>query len=130
MAESEKSEFAKVEQLRPGATGLVLKVKVVDSKIVFQKGRSDSRQTRMAECLVGDETAMIVFVARGEQVDVMKNGATVILRNAKIDMFKGSMRLAVGRPGHIEVIDSEDIDVNKDNNLSLIEFDLISVVEG
>ncbi|KAG6778133.1 hypothetical protein POTOM_017983 [Populus tomentosa] len=30
-------------------------------------------------------------------------GATVILRNAKIDMFKGSMRLAVDKWGRVEV---------------------------
>ena len=66
----QKPEFIKVEQLRPATYGLTLKVKVVDSKVVFQKGRNDGphgRQMRLAECLVGDETAMIVFTARGDQ---------------------------------------------------------------
>lgn len=33
----------------------------------------------------------------------MKEGATVILRNAKIDMFGGSTRLAVDKWGRAEV---------------------------
>ncbi|RVW46781.1 Uncharacterized protein CK203_098747 [Vitis vinifera] len=37
------------------------------------------------------------------RIDMMKAGATVILRNAKIDMFKGSMRLAVDKWGRVEV---------------------------
>jgi len=36
-------------------------------------------------------------------VDMMKPGATVILRNAKIDMYRGSMRLAVDKWGRVEV---------------------------
>lgn len=65
-----KPEFKKVDQLKPGTTGHTLVVKVVSSNTVLAKGRSVSqhlRHTRIAECLVGDETATIVFTARNEQ---------------------------------------------------------------
>lgn len=77
-----KAVFTKVEQLRPGTSGHNLTLKVVDSKIVVQRGgvgggRSDggnqSRQMRIAECLVGDETGMIVFTARNEQGIIVLN---------------------------------------------------------
>lgn len=132
MAESKGA--IKVNQLRPGMTGLSLTVKVVDSKLVMQRGRSDGpqRQLRMAECLVGDETGMIIFTARNDQVEQMKSGATLTLNNAKIDMFKGSMRLAVDNRagGKIEQSDPADFSVKEDNNLSLIEFELVNIVEG
>ncbi|GKF73423.1 putative nucleic acid-binding, OB-fold protein, partial [Tanacetum coccineum] len=38
----------------------------------------------------------------------MKEGSTVIMRNAKIDMYKGSMRLAVDRWGRVESTESAD----------------------
>ncbi|CAN6482814.1 unnamed protein product [Victoria cruziana] len=84
---------------------------------------------RIAECLVGDETGMIVFTARNEQVDLLKPNTTVILRNAKIDMFKGSMRLAVDKWGRVEVTDQADFTVKVDNNLSLVEYELVNVEE-
>ena len=59
----------------------------------------------------------------------MKPGDTVILRNAKIDMFKGSMRLAVDRWGRVEVTDPAIFVVKEDNNLSLVEYELVNVVE-
>ena len=62
-------------------------------------------------------------------VDMMKAGATVILRNAKIDMFKGSMRMAVDKWGRVEVTDPADFEVKEDNNLSLVEYELVNVVE-
>ncbi|GKV22874.1 hypothetical protein SLE2022_377410 [Rubroshorea leprosula] len=125
--------FTKVDQLRPGTNGHTLTVKVVNTKMVMQKGRADGprgRQMRIAECLVGDETGMIIFTARNEQVDMMKEGSTVILRNAKIDMFKGSMRLAVDKWGRVEdAKEPASFTVKEDNNLSLIEFELVNVVE-
>jgi len=62
-------------------------------------------------------------------VDLMKAGSTVILRNAKIDMFKGSMRLAVDKWGRVEVTEPADFVVKEDNNLSLVEYELVNVVE-
>ncbi|KAE9597028.1 putative nucleic acid-binding protein [Lupinus albus] len=127
-----KPVFTKVDQLRPGTSGHTLTVKVVNAKMVMQKGRPDgpqSRQMRLAECLVGDETGMIIFTARNDQVDLMKDGTTVILRNAKIDMFKGSTRLAVDKWGRVEVTEPASFTVKEDNNLSLIEYELVNVVE-
>ncbi|KAL2903233.1 hypothetical protein RDABS01_001943 [Bienertia sinuspersici] len=129
-----KPVFTKVEQLRPGTSGHNLIVKVVDSKLVMQRGRSDGpqvRQMKLAECLVGDETGMIIFTARNDQVEKMKAGTTVTLRNAKIDMFKGSMRLAVDKWGLVEVAqEPADFTVKESNNLSLIEYELVTVVDG
>ncbi|KAF2283275.1 hypothetical protein GH714_043627 [Hevea brasiliensis] len=60
-------------------------------------------------------------------VDLMKPGTTVILRNAKIDMFKGSMRLAVDKWGRIEVTEPANFVVQENNNLSLVEYELVTV---
>ncbi|XP_010538173.1 PREDICTED: uncharacterized protein At4g28440-like [Tarenaya hassleriana] len=133
LPEKRKPVFVKVDQLKPGTTGHTLAVKVVDQKTVLHKGGSSAapqlRQGRISECLVGDETGTILFTARNDQVDVMKPGTTVNLRNAKIDMFKGSMRLAVDKWGRIEVTEPAEFTVKEDNNLSLVEYELVNVVE-
>ena len=72
---------------------------------------------------------MIILFSLTCVVDLMKEGGTIILRNAKIDMFKGSMRLAVDKWGRVEVTDPADFTVKEDNNLSLIEYELVNVVE-
>ncbi|KAJ6811887.1 uncharacterized protein M6B38_151205 [Iris pallida] len=135
VVEKKKPVFVKVDQLKPGTTGHTLTAKVVSSKTVLQKGRAGAaadphlRQTRIAECLIGDDTGAIVFTARNEQVDMMQPGATVILRNAKIAMFKGSMRLAVDKWGRVEVTEPAEFTVKEDNNLSLVEYELVNVEE-
>jgi replication factor A1 len=65
-----KPVFTKVDQLRPGTSGHTLTVKVVTAKMVLQKDWPDGSQVRqmcIAECLVGDETGVIVFTARNEK---------------------------------------------------------------
>ncbi|RZR99479.1 hypothetical protein BHM03_00029035 [Ensete ventricosum] len=178
-----KPVFTKVDQLKPGTSGHTLVVKVVSSNTVLQKGHAAStylRHTRVAECLVGDDTASIVFTARNEQaclvaacnclpcleatkmstlpqcickisiekdhvviqinasvinelskltVDLLRPDATVILRNAKIDMFRGCMRLAVDKWGRVEVTEPADFAVNEENNLSMVEYELVNVGE-
>lgn len=131
--QASSSSPIKVEELRPGTSGHTIVVKVVSAKTVLQRSRPDlpqQRHIRLAECIVGDDTGVIVFPARNEQVDVMQEGETVILHNAKIDMFRGSMRLAVDKwGGSIEVTEPATFSVKTDNNLSLIEFELIVVDE-
>ena len=65
-----KPVFTKVDQLKPGTGGHTLVAKVLTSDTVLQKGRAASqnlRQTRISECLIGDETGTIIFTARNEQ---------------------------------------------------------------
>ncbi|KAL3617117.1 hypothetical protein CASFOL_039511 [Castilleja foliolosa] len=132
-----KPVFVKVDSLKPGTNGHTLVVKVVSVNTVLNKKPRNptfrgpqTQNTKIAECLIGDETGTILFTARNEQVELMKAGNTVILRNAKIDMFKASMRLAVDKWGLIEIAEPAEFVVNEDNNLSLIEYELVSVVES
>ncbi|KAF9663151.1 hypothetical protein OIU77_002110 [Salix suchowensis] len=134
--EKRKPVFIKVEELKPGTNGHNLTVKILESKPVpapkprrapMSFSQRSQRPSRINECLVGDETGCIVFTARNEQVDIMQTGATVILRNAKIDMFKGSMRLAVDKWGRVEVAEPANFAVKETNNLSLVEYELVTV---
>ncbi|GKF24884.1 putative nucleic acid-binding, OB-fold protein [Tanacetum coccineum] len=72
MAEETKQQatFTKINQLRPDAFGLNLTVKVADSKAIQTRGGRNGTQgcnMPLAECLVGDETEVVVFTARNEQ---------------------------------------------------------------
>lgn len=61
-------------------------------------------------------------------MDLVKDGTTLVLSNAKIDMFKGSMKLAVDRFGRVEVSEPANFLVKDNVNMSLIEFERVDVV--
>lgn len=63
---------------------------------------------------------------------MLEKGKFITVRNGKVDMFKGSMRLAVDKWGRIEDADAEGIercgkDILIDNNLSAVEYELVNV---
>lgn len=43
-------------------------------------------------------------------VDVVEKGQYITLRNAKIDMYKGSMRLAVNQWGKVEAAEKQNFE--------------------
>ncbi|GJN29963.1 hypothetical protein PR202_gb18233 [Eleusine coracana subsp. coracana] len=124
-----KPVFTTIDQLRPQTHGHTLVARVIEARTVLDKPSPHLGRSRLAECLVGDQTGTILFTARNDQVDLVKPDTTVIFRNARIDMFKGTMRLAVDKWGRIEVTDPADFTVNQDNNMSLLEYELVNVVD-
>ncbi|KAJ8549501.1 hypothetical protein K7X08_033208 [Anisodus acutangulus] len=133
--------FVKVDQLKPGTEDINLIVKVLSTDVVVDKSQntkqqshshvyySQSRIKRVAESLVGDETGSILFTARNEQVDLMEPGSILLLYGAKIQLYRGSMRLAVEHRVQIIIAEPVEFVVNEENNLSLIEYELVSVEE-
>ncbi|KAJ1257509.1 hypothetical protein BS78_10G001600 [Paspalum vaginatum] len=129
-APKRKPVFTTVNQLRPQTHGHTLTARVLSARTVLDKQSPHLGRTRVAECLVGDSTGTILVTARNGQIDLLKPDTTVIFRNAKIDMFKGTMRLAVDKWGRIEVTtEPADFEVNQDNNVSLVEYELVDVEE-
>ncbi|GBF88997.1 hypothetical protein Rsub_01496 [Raphidocelis subcapitata] len=118
----DSSDFGKVSDLRPSTSGHNLRVKVVDAKTVVERPK-----LTVVESIVGDETASVVFSAKNEQAELVKPGAYLVLRNAKVDMYRGTMRVVVDSSGKVEASDKLGFEAKKDNNLSLIEFELVPV---
>jgi len=119
--------FTTVEQLKPSSSGHNLILKVVSCNVVVDKSRPDGTKLRIAEAVVGDSTGTIILTARNSQIDVVVPGKTIVVRNAKIEMFKGFMRLSVDKWGNIRPSDAADFEVNMNNNMSLVEYELVPV---
>ncbi|GIL92520.1 hypothetical protein Vretimale_19304 [Volvox reticuliferus] len=113
--------------LRPEQKNLTLTVKVINATTVMTRQRGPrASAVKVAECLVADSTGIIVFVARNEQVDVAKTGAIITLKGAKVDMYRGSMRISVDG-GQVEAGGDLQEPVNTSNNMSLLEFELVTI---
>jgi len=81
--------------------------------------RSDMSTHRVAEALVGDETGTIYMTLWDNVLDEIQDDMVLEVKDAYVNLFKGSMRLNLGRYGSYEVIDEAPFDdVNLENNLS------------
>jgi replication factor A1 len=137
----------KIADLEPDSHGHNLKVLVTEVKTVLDRPRFDGSRLRVAEATIGDETGSVLFTARNgerflclklsliflklEQIDFFTVGQSLIIRNAKVEMFRNHMRLVVDKWGLVEVSEKKyDFKVDSTRNLSLVEYELIEVKDG
>lgn len=81
--------------------------------------RSDMSTHRVAEALVGDDTGSIYMTLWDDVIDAVEEGQVLNVKDAYINLFRGSMRLNLGRYGSYDVLDEAPFEeVNLDNNLS------------
>ena len=127
-AEKTPPEFVLVESLRPGMSNLNLTLKVLEATEVLNKRHPDGSSTTISECVAGDASGTITLTARNKQAALCTPGATVTVRNGKIDMFKGTMRLAVDKWGAIKAAEEgADVGAVKTGyNLSAVEYELVA----
>jgi len=109
----------KVESLNPRSRQLNLTVKVVSKGEVRETvSRRDGSAHRVADVLVGDETGSVYMTLWDDNIDKVKEGDVIDVKNGYVSLFRGSMRLNVGRFGSFEASAGTVGEVNEKNNLS------------
>ena len=112
-------DYSKVGSLKPDLRNLDLVVKIVN--IGPSRGLESKRvrkQHLIAEALVGDETGSVVLTLWDDQIQRFVADDVVGISGGYTTLFRGSLRLNVGRAGRIEKTDKTMDEVNTRNNLS------------
>lgn len=81
--------------------------------------RKDMSTHRVAEALVADDTGSVYLTLWDDVLDEVEEGQVLNIKDAYVNLFRGSMRLNLGRYGTYDVLEEAPFeDVNLDNNLS------------
>jgi replication factor A1 len=115
----------KVGELTPNSKAVNVVVKIVSKGEVRSttSGR-DYSQHRVVDALVGDETGCVYLNLWDDNIDKIKEGDVVKVKNGYVNLFRGSMRLNIGRYGSFEVVAEPLVkEVNTENNLSSKQYE-------
>ena len=114
------NESTKIETLTTGSREINTIVKVMSKTPVREvTSRRDYSTHRVCEALVGDETASIYLTLWDDNIDGVNEEDTLRIKNGYVNLFRGSMRLNIGRYGTFETVEEPSItEVNTENNLS------------
>ncbi len=119
MATETGVEFAKVDVLKPSLRNVHLTVKIVNIRAPRSvTSRRDFSVHRVAEALVGDETGCAVLNLWDDHIGAFADGDVIEVRNGYTSLFRGFLRLNIGRQGSAEKVDKDIGEVNTENNLS------------
>lgn len=96
-------------------------------KLTKEIRRYDGSWIRQADCVVGDEHGCVDFLAMNDQLDVVKEGTTITVRNchAKVLRDTGRIKMIVDRWGKVEPSSERVDNINLGNNLSSVEYELV-----
>jgi len=116
---SESEELVKVEKLGPNSREVNVVVKVVSKSEVRNVTGKDYSVHRVADALVGDETGCVVLTLWDDNIDKINEEATLRVTNGYVNLFRGNMRLNIGRYGSYQILEETPItEVKTENNLS------------
>jgi replication factor A1 len=111
---------AKVGELTPASRAVNVKAKVVSKTEVrnIAAGR-DGAPHRVSDALVGDETGCVYLTLWDDNIDKVNEGDSIAVGNGYVTLFRGNMRLNIGRYGTLEIAKEPlEVEVNTENNMS------------
>ena len=116
---------AKVAELTPTSRAVNVIAKAVSKSEVrnIAAGRDGAPHT-VCDALVADETGCVYLTLWDDNIEKVNEGDTVTVKNGYINLFRGNMRLNVGRYGTLEIAEQPlEGDVNTENNMSTKMYD-------
>jgi len=79
----------------------------------------DGAPHRVCDALVGDDTGCVYLTLWDDNIEKVKEEDTVNVKNGYVNLFRGNMRLNVGRYGTLEIAEKAlEGEVNTENNMS------------
>ena len=111
---------AKVGELTPASRAVNVTAKVVSKSEVrdVPMGRDGSAH-RVCDALVGDETGSVYLTLWDDNIEKVNENDTIRVENGYVTLFKGNMRLNIGKYGKMEPASEPfEGEVNTENNVS------------
>ena len=111
---------AKISELNPSSRAVNVLAKLMSkSEIRNVAAGRDGEPHKVSDAMVGDETGCIYLTLWDDNIEKVKDGDTVLIKNGYINLFRGNMRLNVGRYGTLEISETPLAgEVNSENNMS------------
>ncbi|MFW9869379.1 MAG: single-stranded DNA-binding protein [Candidatus Thorarchaeota archaeon] len=118
-----EAQVATIAGLEPGMKKVNITFKVISTS---EERSVDSTRAegvhRVLDAVVGDSTATVLMFIWDETIDSIREGETYILSNGYTGLFKGSLRLHMGKFGSITSAKESIAEVNTQLDMSTKDF--------
>ena len=111
---------AKVGELTPQSRAVNVTAKVVSKSEIREipMGRDGSAH-KVCDALVGDETGVVYLTLWDDNITKVNEGDSIRVENGYVTLFKGNIRLNIGKYGKLEPAKEPlTVEVNTENNVS------------
>lgn len=115
-----KARHFNIAKLNPDSKGITVEGNIIGEAKEVETGKD----SKVFELTIGDATGKVICSLKDFQKDALKGAKAGILRNARVIMVKGHIRLSVDKWGKVESSDNVTETVG-DKDASATEFELV-----
>jgi replication factor A1 len=115
--------LTKVRDLTPSSKQVNVHAKVVNVGEAKQVMGKYGDPRKVAEAIIGDDTAVITLSLWNEQIGSIAKDETILIDNGYVSLVRGHMRLNVGRYGSLAKSTDDVGSVNQQLDMSQQEFE-------
>jgi replication factor A1 len=113
---------ATVAELKPRMKNVTISFKVINIGEQREvESRRDGTSHRVCDITVGDSSGIVQVPLWDDTIDSVEEGSTYNLTNGYTGLFRGNLRLNVGRYGNLEAAEEAIDEVNMDVDMSAEE---------
>jgi len=113
---------ATVAELKPRMKNVTITFKVVATGEEREvSSRSDGATHRVADATVGDSTGIVQVPLWDSSIDDIESGTTYTLKNGYTGLFRGNLRLNIGKYGEVTEAEETIEEVNEEVDMSAEE---------
>jgi replication factor A1 len=113
---------ATVAELKPRMKNVTISFKVMETGEEREvTSRNDGESHRVLDAVVGDSTAVVSVPLWDAKIDEVEIGNSYTLKNGYTGLFRGNLRLNIGRYGELSDADEAIDEVNMDVDMSAEE---------
>jgi replication factor A1 len=113
---------ATVAELKPQMKNVTISFKIMEmgeEREVTSRGNGESH--RVLDAVVGDSTAHVAVPLWDSNIDELEIGNTYTLKNGYTGLFRGNLRLNIGKYGEVSEAEEAIDEVNMDVDMSAEE---------
>jgi replication factor A1 len=120
MSDYEEEPQVKIGDLKSFSRKVYTVAKVISiGELREVTSKNDNSTHKVCEALIADDTGSVYLTLWDDSIDAIEEDMVMKLDNAYVNVFRGSMRLNLGKYGSYEVLDEAPFDeVELENNVS------------
>jgi replication factor A1 len=113
---------ATVAELKPRMKNVTISFKVMETGEEREvSSRRDGEDHRVMDAVVGDSTGVVSVPLWDSKIDEVEIGSTYTLKNGYTGLFRGNLRLNIGRYGELSEAEEAIEEVNTEVDMSAEE---------
>ena len=93
-------------------------------ELSLEEPRAMANGTMICEGLVGDETGTVIMSFWNDECEVVSNGMTIDLKDARANLVRGHMRISLGKKGSMKESETSLESIKESVNLSDLEYEM------